>query len=379
MTIVTVAGSVSLYVGVNDILENHYPTDIEINVWDFEYNTLPNRNDIYNTIQDTLKEKNQTMFDFIQYNALQIGVVKNENGISIQNSNTESQSDDTTNSADLTLITLDDYNSITKGNQTLNDNEILMFANGYDIPKTFNIDSTQYSVKPINDFHIDNIGYYSINGISEICVVLKDKSQLEDIYNRQLESNCFSNFYYYVGFNLSGTDNEKISIYEDLTYQFTSDNYDNPYLKNDYKISVMCRQSNKSRFYELYGSLLFLGIFLGVTFLMATGLIIYYKQLSEGYDDKQRFDIMQKVGLSKDEVKKTIHTQILMVFFLPLITAIIHTAFAFPMIKLLLQCFALYNVRLFLICTSLVVIIFGAIYTLTYSITAKIYFKITTE
>ena len=87
-------------------------------------------------------------------------------------------------------------------------------------------------------------------------------------------------------------------------------------------------EASKEDFYSLYGGLFFLGIFLGVLFLMATVLIIYYKQISEGFDDKERFEIMQTVGMSKREVKKSIHSQVIMVFFLPLVTAVIHICFA---------------------------------------------------
>lgn len=378
MTIITIAGSVSLYVGIDDILNSRYPNDISIEYGNLE--DVPSREDLYNTIQDTLIEQGRTMSNFNQYNSLNITVVIKDNGVSIKNPDTTKLEIDTTNYlpnniAIMNMLTIDDFNSLTNENYSLKDNEILMYAKGYDIPNTFNIDDNQYSVKSLNidDFPID-AGYYNMTKVSEIYVIFKDMSYINDIYSKQLDIyKVPSEIEYTVNFDLDGSNDDKISFAQAL-----SDKIAIPH--DNYFISPLgCKQISKSSFYELYGSILFLGVFLGITFLMATGLIIYYKQLSEGYDDKQRFDIMQKVGLSKDEVKKTIHTQILMVFFLPLVTAIIHTCFAFPMIKLLLQCFALNNTKLFLICTSLVVIIFGIIYTLIYSITAKVYFKITTE
>lgn len=375
MTIVTVAGSVSLYVGVDDILNSRYPNDISIEYSDLE--TTPNREDLYNTIQDTLTEQGRTMSNFSQYNSLDITVVIKDNGVSIENPDTAELQRDTmnylpNNIAIMNMLTIDDFNSLTNENYSLNDNEILMYAKGYDIPNTFSIDNTQYSVKPLNtdEFPID-AGYYNMNKVSEIYVIFKDISYINDIYLKQLDIyNYPSEIKYNVNFDLDGSDDEKISFAQAL-----SDKIAIPH--DNYFISPLgCKQLSKSKFYELYGSILFLGMFLGITFLMATGLIIYYKQLSEGYDDKQRFDIMQKVGLTKLEVKKTINTQIMMVFFLPLLTAIIHTAFAFPMIKLILLCLALDNLKLFLICTSIVVLIFGTIYTLIYLITSKVYYKI---
>ena len=94
------------------------------------------------------------------------------------------------------------------------------------------------------------------------------------------------------------------------------------------------------------GGFLFLGIFLGFVFLMATTLIIYYKQVSEGYEDKVRFEIMQKVGMDHQTVKKSINSQVLMIFFLPLVVASIHTAFAFPIVSRLLKVLMFDNINL---------------------------------
>ena len=112
-----------------------------------------------------------------------------------------------------------------------------------------------------------------------------------------------------------------------------------------------CREFKRNDIYGLYGSLFFLGMFLGLLFTMATVLIIYYKQISEGYEDKKRFEIMQKVGMSNQEVKSSIRSQVLTVFFLPLITAGIHVAVAFPIIRKILLMLSLTNTKLYVICT----------------------------
>ena len=136
------------------------------------------------------------------------------------------------------------------------------------------------------------------------------------------------------------------------------------------------RELNREGFYMLYGGLLFIGIYLGVMFLMATVLIIYYKQISEGYDDKERYQIMQKVGMSKKEVRHSIRSQVLTVFFLPLITAIIHIIVAFKVITKLLAVLNLVNVSLFMACTIITVVVFAVFYAIVYSLTAREYYKI---
>ena len=119
-----------------------------------------------------------------------------------------------------------------------------------------------------------------------------------------------------------------------------------------------------------------MGIFLGTLFVMATILIIYYKQISEGYDDKERFTIMEKVGMDKREIRRTIRSQVLTVFFLPLIMAGIHTAFAFPMIGRILQLMALQNQGLYVLCTVVSFLVFAVLYGIIYTLTARTYYKI---
>ena len=135
-------------------------------------------------------------------------------------------------------------------------------------------------------------------------------------------------------------------------------------------------EGNKEDFYGTYGGLFFLAIVLSVVFIFAAVLIIYYKQISEGYDDKERFQIMEKVGMDKREIRKAIRSQVLTVFFLPLLMAGIHTAFAFPMIYRILQLLALQNTGLYLLCTGITYLIFAAIYGVIYSLTARTYYKI---
>ena len=124
------------------------------------------------------------------------------------------------------------------------------------------------------------------------------------------------------------------------------------------------------------GALLFLGIILGLVCLFATVLIVYYKQISEGYEDRARFQIMQKVGMSRREVKSTINSQVLLVFFLPLVVAGIHLAFAFPILEKVLHILLLSSTSLFVVCSLVTFGVFAAVYTLIYMATARTYYKI---
>ena len=136
------------------------------------------------------------------------------------------------------------------------------------------------------------------------------------------------------------------------------------------------RAAEQEDFYALYGGLFFLGILLGTVFICAAVLIIYYKQISEGYEDQTRFGIMQKVGMTKREIKKSINSQVLTVFFLPLVAAGVHLMFAFPIIYKMLMLFNLVNKTLLIGVTAGSLIVFGLFYGMVYHITSKAYYGI---
>ena len=176
--------------------------------------------------------------------------------------------------------------------------------------------------------------------------------------------------------------NEYISIdYQDKSDMKEADNIV-PNIINDlqntgeYSVYTSSQYSMEKMFNDSYGSLFFLGLFLGLLFLMAAILIMYYKQLSEGYEDQKRFEIMQNVGMSKKEVKQTIRSQVLIFFFLPLVVAVIHMAFAFKMIMKMFGYLIASGEGLFITCTIISVIILAIIYSIVYFLTAKTYYKI---
>ena len=152
--------------------------------------------------------------------------------------------------------------------------------------------------------------------------------------------------------------------------------YDRPKSVGHFSCMIEDSVSSRQSFIELYGGLFFLGLFLGILFLLGTALIIYYKQVSEGYEDARRFTIMQQVGMSHREVKRSIHSQILLVFFLPLVTAVVHLAFAFPMLQKILLVMGLADFWIVLLSTVGCVAVFAVCYLIIYGLTARTYYKI---
>ncbi len=136
------------------------------------------------------------------------------------------------------------------------------------------------------------------------------------------------------------------------------------------------RAGGSADFYGMYGSLFFIGILLSAVFVVAAVLIIYYKQISEGYEDVKRFDIMQKVGMTKKDIRSSVRSQLLTVFALPLVFAGLHLFFAFPMIRKMLTLFSLYNVGLFIRTTVISFVVFAAFYAVVYRLTSGVYYRI---
>lgn len=174
--------------------------------------------------------------------------------------------------------------------------------------------------------YASNVQYLIVSNDTVLNEVFQSQKKAYDDYDYT------SAIYYEMDFNLDGTDAEKLDCYKQLT---------------DSSISGVfhSRQDMSASFYSTFGGFLFLGLFLGLLFLLATVLIIYYKQISEGFEDQRRFEIMRKVGMTEKEVRRSIQGQILLVFFLPLVMAAIHIFAAFNMITRLISCICLDQCR----------------------------------
>ncbi len=213
------------------------------------------------------------------------------------------------------------------------------------------------------------------SNVEEYYLIVSEAGQIQELLNEVYEGSSMqkdwveqmANLNYRVTFDLEGEKEDCINAMRAMTDRIE---------KEVHAAFCESRELSREEFYFLYGGLLFIGIYLGVLFLMATVLIMYYKQISEGYDDRERYQIMQKVGMSKREVKNSIRSQVLLVFFLPLLMAVLHITVAFGVITKLLAVLNLTNVPLFLACTVVTVVVFAAFYGIVFSLTAREYYKI---
>lgn len=378
MVLVMVSTTVSMYAGINDTIEEQYPHQMSLSaVYDVndEMVNIP-ADQLLSMIQKASEKENLA----ISWHQTQ------------QYLNCAFRTDGTIFWTDRSkkdgylcqcwFITADQYQTMTGESLSLSGNEVAVYChpnNASPKPESFSLDDCSFiSVMelaeypfPINQNPLsDNIGFV-VSGET----VLHQVDQLQKKGYQEYASTISNEL-------LIDFENEEAVtlVYESLISDFSMQV--RQYIDSQPDSSGACGTSINSKWdtleylYGMYGSLLFLGILLSIVFLFATALIIYYKQISEGYEDRNRFQILQKVGMRADEVKGAIHSQILLVFFLPLFTAALHVFFAFPILTRLLKILFQSNQTLFMGCTIGSLGVFAVIYTLIYSITARIYYQI---
>ena len=270
----------------------------------------------------------------------------------------------------LRCITLEDFNSITGRNDTLEADQVYMFP--YD-GESIELLGMRFETLDPGDVSLDAIAsgsYYGLYGES-IDFVVPDMETLQEIDARQQEvyGTASSALVHQIAFDI-------VEPTEDDYNALSGELFDSLTEAGTGGMRIFVREQERDYVYSMNGGLFFLGVFLGLLFIMATVLIMYYKQLSEGYDDKRNFSIMRKVGLEKAEIRRSVRSQVLIMFYLPLITACVHIAFAFPFIMRLLPLAGITDVGLFAVCTLVSVVVFAVIYAASYALTARTYYRI---
>ena len=362
MVLVMVASTASMILGLNDILDTRFPFDISVSI-----EAKPEeRSGLEKEIESTLDNSGASEENRLSYSNLSFVAVREEDKFLAYEYN-QSEAMDHINT--LLFITLDDYNRYSGSKKELKSGEILIQSSG----KEYQYDDLTvlgevYRVKekvddcPESEKVMDTM-------VDTQYVVLNDAEALKHLEEKQMElyGDAASKIEYFYGIDLKNDEGEQSLIGQALNQYMTGRG-------TEYRLEVKAdnRESSKA----LYGGFFFIGIFLSTLFIIITILIIYYKQISEGYDDKERFEIMQKVGMSHEEVKRSIRSQILTVFFLPLVTAGVHVAFSVPFFSKILILMNLTNTRLFVLCTAACFLIFAVIYSLIYTRTAKVYYEI---
>ncbi|MCB2342621.1 ABC transporter permease [Clostridium estertheticum] len=356
--LLTISTTVALYAGQESSLKITYPLDVAISIRNA---TAKEKDKVANMIKEEAVKSDVTLKSQVEFDDKELMTVQDKNSFKILKADVPDVSD----IRSIHLYTLEAYNKMEGKAVALKDNEVLIFSVG----KEFNYDSIVISGKKfkvkgkLNKIKIANKNKNNL--IDEYRIIVKDMNIIKDTHEEK-NANELINATHRIAFDIDGNKEDTIKFCDSLKSHIND-------MKNS---SFQSIYTAREEFYIDNGGFIFIGCFLGLLFTMGIVLIIYYKQISEGYDDSERFKIMQKVGMSKKQVKNTINKQILMVFFLPLAVAAIHIAVAFNVVSKLLSLFGPFSTSTLILAISGTVVIFAVLYAVVYGLTAKTYYKI---
>ena len=365
MVLVMISSTTCLYFGFEDSLRSIYPREINATAL---FDSLDDMSEeatdrLRAAAENTLTEEGYTGQNFLEWRRASCSA--SLNGTSVSTKGEDGQW------IQLIFVPLSDYNTAMGTNETLSDGETLVYSYRTDFSgDSMTINGEPFSVRRIlTDFF--DAGEINSNMTPSLIVVVPDFFGTVDRLNTladEIGAQRFTALWYY-GFDAPLSPEEGESFYEDIANELDgSVAYQSLWSRS--------REANREEFLGIYGGLFFIGLILSLIFTSAAVLIIYYKQLSEGYEDAARFEIMQKVGMTKRDIRASINSQLLTVFFLPLIFAGLHLGFAFPFVSKMLTLFNLTNMSQLIMTTALSFLVFAVLYVIVYKITSSAYYKI---
>lgn len=372
MVLVMISSTFCLYIGGEENLRNRYPRDIVMDLWTIDEEIT---DQAHNIITKTLDEYDIEADNLLHYRYLSVAALQKDGKMLLDQKKME-QPYSYADVRQLYIIPLEDYNQIMGTSEILKDGEVMIYTSRCD----YDYDTLEVEQMPV--FNVRKAPEkFVVNGESgslvfpSIFIFVKDIETLEQFNEKQLEiyQQDASRLCDYYGFDMDCDEKTKIEIAEKIV--------STPWSMDDIScgFSLECRAESREDFLAMNSGFLVLGILLGTVFICGTVLIMYYKQIVEGYEDQARFDILQKVGMTKEEIRKSINSQILTIFFVPLLTAGIHIIFAFPVVSKLLLLFGLTNTKLFVMVNVGTYLVFAAFYILFYMATSRAYYKIVSE
>lgn len=376
MVLVTLSSTICLYSGGDDMIQRRYPRDIVMTIGT-DTEELGDVSGQLSEMTDTeLKKLGLSAENRLQYRALRMSGQLVGNRIDLDFNNYSVSSHLCT----AVIIPIEDYNELTGNSTQLSDGEAVVLEKygGDKLTGRISVDGFMELdvVGRCSDFPVS--GNDTANVADSYYIFVRDMDTIDRLYEYQKDK-----YEYYslvsctYGFDLSCSDEEKTEagdiLRKNVMYPLRDSLNAND---GGVSFSFSSRAGDKDDFFSLYGSLLFLGVLLGGVFTLAAVLIMYYKQISEGFEDRRRFDILRQVGMSGGEIRSAINSQVLTVFFLPLIAAGIHMAFAFPIVERMLRLFGLMNVSLLAVTSLTCYLAFSAVYIIVYLITSRSYYSI---
>ena len=380
MVLVMVSSTVCLYIGAEDSLRTRYPRNINLNatVSSLEMLNSDYKEQVKALAEEVSREHGAAPENTLDYRYADFGGYLQGNTLMLELPDSVNQLSEVTNMWQVFVVPLEDYNRLMGTEEALAPGEAMVFTTKeqqYTQPTIAFGDGAPLTVKKQVESFVDN-GVDAMQIIPTMYLFVPNFDEIvRPLMETENETGNVVNLRWIYGFDLPCDDDTQIQIHEQLSSSLSQMEEG---IGEGKFFHVLLEGVAKERagFYGLYGGLFFLGILLGIVFIFAAVLIIYYKQVSEGYEDQARFAIMQKVGMTKKEIRRSINSQILTVFFLPLITAGIHVAAAFPAVSRMLALFNLTNTWLFFWCTAICFVIFAVFYAIVYLLTARTYYRL---
>lgn len=373
MVLVMISSSGCLYIGKENILRRQYPRDIQQTAWDGEEEHLDL---LQNISEEYMQQHGYTMKEEWRYRYLSVAAIADGDQLTFERAGASAGSlSDVSDLRNLLVVPLSDYNSATGSDETLGEDEILISVNRkqeypYETLKIGDLDA--WKVKKTIPQPFDNkVASYEINTTYFVIVPDMDAVYQVEKEEKKVYGDYASDVRGYFGFNVDCSDEEQIEIEEGISLAVSK-----KWTDMDVAYSVECIANDRSYFFGTFSGLFALGIILGSVFILAMILIMYYKQITEGYEDQSRFEVMQKVGMTKREIRRSINSQMLTVFILPPAMAGLHLAFAFPFLSKILMLFGLsdqnFLIQIAIGCFG----VFTVFYILVYLITSRAYYRI---
>ena len=379
MILVMLSSTTSLYTGAEQCLDARYPNEIGAFACKYGYDeTLPSQGErLDEIIMKAAEENGATVTNNYTYFVYSIsGYFENDRLEVNLNSLTNMAFIDYDKVAQIQFMDDDDYNRIFGHNVKVNPGEtVLGTAKKISIGNEVTIGDVSFKVAERFDDRVSEIDPMAAGAASPTIYMIVD--DVEEVAKNFIQYKDYNGepmlaWFWYCRFDTGLDDEGQIALAETLAGKVKEElqgkGFSNYYCES--------HEAERSDFVSTFGGLFFLGIILSIIFLVSCVVIIYYKQISEGFEDQARFGIMQKVGMNDDEIKKSVNSQMLTVFMIPVIFACIHLAVVLPIVNKLLMLFGLFNFGLLLICAAVCVLVCGLFYAAIYKVTSNAYFRI---
>lgn len=366
MVLVIISTTVCLYAGGEDSLNHNYPKEINATLYFEDVPAQADREYLIEQIMEAAKKQNRKLTSMSEY--ADIVTVMHMDGNVVERYDNEEASYNYLEMGMLYVMARAEYEKFTGHTyEPLEPGSVMVAAPHILDGDVIEIFGTEYLVADKMAFPKDfpNKEIQEFLGNKQVIyVVVEDEQALEPFLSYKVQ--------YHIEMDTDGTPEERKALAAAVRQTLESSKEKMEFTSGMTTSKAEQREENMA----LNGGFLFLGLFLGIMFLMITVLIIYYKQISEGYEDRERFAIMTKVGMGRDVVKAAINTQVRTVFFMPIIVAVLHLAMAFPMLKTIMYVFGLMNTGLFVSCLIVTAAVFAVIYLIVFQVTSRSYYRI---